>query len=412
MHDGRSSPQAAAAGSRRLHRGVGAGVGVCVLALVAIAAVRHEAPPDGLTALAAGTWELGARRQCASKCNQCGKDKCIDNNQQVIEEKGLAWVKENCCETLFGGAAARTAELSEADLFRRRGAAENIVAAQSAQKAAAAIFVKAVEDETRTTRELAMRAQFAPDSMTSASEGRAIMMANEAEIKRLGNLVKAFGQVQIQASASYVSEGQKRYAAVDALQSELRQEAQAAYDVNAAVIGTDAGRFDPTSEGAAAFNPDVPKQDTYHVARLRGVDSDGTQSLCGRAEVKHDNKWGTICSRGFTPASAEMFCKTMGLSGGKARYYDDLGKPTWDDTGYSVCVYVRRGTTQVVQCVWLFSVRLVCDHSGYSVCMYGSPATCVPRILCADSDFIFFSVLDVPLQSSRAWTPGRSRTPR
>jgi len=302
---------------RRVQRGVGAGVGVCVLALVAIAAVHQEAPPDGATALAAGTWKLGARRQCASKCNQCGKDKCIENNQQVIEAQGLAWVKENCCETLFSGAAARTAELSEADLFRRSGAAENIVAAQNGQKAAAAIFVKAVEDETRTTRELAMRAQFAPDSMTSASEGRAIMMANEAEIKRLGNLVKTFGQVQIQASASYVSEGQKRYAAVDALQSELRQEAQAAYDIKV-----------------------VPKQDTYHVARLRGVDSDGTQSLCGRAEVKHDNQWGSICSRGFTPASAEMFCKTMGLTGGKARYYDDLGNPTWDDTGYSVWVKV------------------------------------------------------------------------
>ena len=104
--------------------------------------------------------------------------------------------------------------------------------------------------------------------------------------------------------------------------------------------GTPASRFDPTSEGAAAFNPNVPKQDTYHVARLRGVDSDGTQSLCGRAEVKHDNQWGSICSRGFTPASAEMFCKTMGLTGGKARYYDDLGNPTWDDTGYSVWVKV------------------------------------------------------------------------
>ena len=122
--------------------------------------------------------------------------------------------------------------------------------------------------------------------------------------------------------------------------SELRQEAQAAYDIKVAVVGTDASRFDPTSEGAAAFNPNVPKQDTYHVARLRGVDSDGTQSLCGRAEVKHDNQWGSICSRGFTPASAEMFCKTMGLTGGKARYYDDLGNPTWDDTGYSVWVKV------------------------------------------------------------------------
>ena len=55
------------------------------------------------------------------------------------------------------------------------------------------------------------------------------------------------------------------------------------------------------------------------MARLRGVDTDGSKSLCGRAEVKHANEWGSICYRGFTATSAEMFCKTMGLTGGTAR---------------------------------------------------------------------------------------------
>jgi len=95
--------------------------------------------------------------------------------------------------------------------------------------------------------------------------------------------------------------------------------------------GTPASRFDPVSEHAAAYNPAVPKQDGYHVARLTGVDTDGSSKLCGRAEVRHDNTWGSICYRGFTQTDAHMFCKTMGLTGGSARYSDGL-KDTWDDT--------------------------------------------------------------------------------
>jgi hypothetical protein len=95
--------------------------------------------------------------------------------------------------------------------------------------------------------------------------------------------------------------------------------------------GTPASRFDPVSEHAAVYNPDLPKQEAYHVARLTGVDTDGSPRLCGRAEVRHDNKWGSICFRGFTQTDANMFCKTMGLTGGSARYSDGL-KDTWDDT--------------------------------------------------------------------------------
>ena len=96
--------------------------------------------------------------------------------------------------------------------------------------------------------------------------------------------------------------------------------------------GTPASRFDPVSEHAAAYNPTVSGQLAYHVARLTGVDADGSSQMCGRAEVKHDGRWGSICFRGFTQTDAEMFCKTMGLTGGNARYTDSSGKPTWDDT--------------------------------------------------------------------------------
>ena len=98
--------------------------------------------------------------------------------------------------------------------------------------------------------------------------------------------------------------------------------------------GTPASRFNPVSEHAQEYDwvQRGSRREAYHVARLVGVDTDGSTQLCGRAEVKHENTWGSICFRGWTQADANMFCKTMGLTGGTARYNDGLGKPTWDDT--------------------------------------------------------------------------------
>lgn len=111
-------------------------------------------------------------------------------------------------------------------------------------------------------------------------------------------------------------------------------------------------RFDPSKERASDYVQDVGEpghsstgygnpqdwmQNDYHIARLAGVDSDGSTNMCGRAEVRrpfgnNHGEWGSICAIGFTQTDAEMFCKTMGLTGGKARYTDGSGKPTWDDT--------------------------------------------------------------------------------
>jgi hypothetical protein len=115
-------------------------------------------------------------------------------------------------------------------------------------------------------------------------------------------------------------------------------------------------RFDPADEHASTYVQDVGKhsklgwhsstgygnpadwvQDDYHIARLAGVDTDGSASMCGRAEVRPvtgnaDREWGSICAIGFTQIDAEMFCNSMGLSGGKARYTDGGGTWTWDDT--------------------------------------------------------------------------------
>ena len=243
------------------------------------------------------------------------------------------------------GPAARRQALSEADLYTRSGAAEDIVAAQNEQKAAAQTFVMAVLDETDATRKLAEKAQLWPDTMEDATEVAQEMEANEAEIRRLGRLVQTAGATQITASALYVQASQKRYTVVEALQAELAQEAQDDYDIKAAVVGTTPDRFDPTSENAPAYDPADPKQDKYHIARLVGVDSDGSASLCGRAEVKHDDTWGGICSRGFTQTSAEMFCKSMGLTGGKARYSDGT-RPTWGSTG-TQNMYDQAGTSLI-----------------------------------------------------------------
>ena len=61
-------------------------------------------------------------------------------------------------------------------------------------------------------------------------------------------------------------------------------------------------------------NPTSWYNDKYHIARLRGAQSDGHPNhLCGRGEVKHDGKWGAICARGWTNTDTAVFCRSMGL---------------------------------------------------------------------------------------------------
>ena len=318
-------------GSRQC-RGLIASVGALVLVAAAVAAVINSADDERPTVLAASV-DLGASTPAQRRSLPTG--------------------------VLQG--------LSEADLYTRPGAAEDIVAAQDAQKAAAATFVRAVLDETAATRKLAIRAQFAPESMASARETRAALAANEAEIKRIGTIVRDAGQVQMTASSIYVSEGRKRYTAVAALQAELAQEAQNEYTLKAAVEGTAADRFDPTSKGAKSYNSAEPKLEKYHVARLAGVDADGSKSLCGRAEVKHEGEWGTICFRGFTQPSAEMFCKTMGLTGGTARYTDGTN-PTWDET---VLTHQDKNAQPGADIIWMNQVKCLGSETNLLECPFG-----------------------------------------
>ena len=113
----------------------------------------------------------------------------------------------------------------------------------------------------------------------------------------------------------YLQEGQNLYKVVEDLKTEMSKESEDDYDRKTVVLGTLGDRFDPTSVTVDEYDPDNPNQDNYHVTRLTDVDVGDTKNLCNISEVKHDNTWGTICYRGFTQESVEIFCKTMGLSG-------------------------------------------------------------------------------------------------
>jgi hypothetical protein len=149
--------------------------------------------------------------------------------------------------------------------------------------------------------------------------------------------------------------------------------------------GTSSSRFDPVSEDATPYYPQSSKSSVYHVARLSGADTDGSYQLCGRPEVKHDGKWGSLCFRGFTQTDAQMFCKTMGLAGGTARY-NDGSKPTWDDTvithgDLSSHIDQRspygQGTPSVaplqpdVPLIWMSEIQCAGDESNILDCPFG-----------------------------------------
>ena len=106
-----------------------------------------------------------------------------------------------------GSDGAPLQALSEADLYMRKGAAQDIVKAQDTQKAAASAFVQAVREETRASRAMADRAQFNPGSMEDAQESAHELAANEAKIRELGEQARAAGRAQVAASSTYVTAG-------------------------------------------------------------------------------------------------------------------------------------------------------------------------------------------------------------
>lgn len=135
---------------------------------------------------------------------------------------------------------------------------------------------------------------------------------------------------------------------------------------------TPADRFDPTTEGAQCYACEGgvlesgSKKDAYHVARLVGTDNDGTDNLCGRAEVKHGETWGTICYEGWSTADAQVFCKTMGLTGGTARFNDGL-KPTWDDTA----VTHTAPKQPAADTIWMDEVSCLGTEGNIMDCPFG-----------------------------------------
>jgi hypothetical protein len=245
--------------------------------------------------------------------------------------------------------AAQFQSLSLADLYNRDGAAKDLIAAEKEQKEAADTFAEATRQETKATRELGNKAQYQPGQCYTIQHNgaqhvkcSATMMqqhgamsrldANNEAMKKLADDIAEAGDLQESASKLYVKASEKRLKAVEKLNKELVQEAFHEYQNKLPVKGT--------------FDLDRYRLRTMsHVARLTGVDSDGSGDLCGYAEVKHGGQWGKICSNGFTETDAAVFCKSMGLTGGTARYSDGT-RPTWGSTG-TQNMYDQAGTSLI-----------------------------------------------------------------
>ena len=314
---------------RREVRGVLAGIGLAALILVAAAAMRQQ-PASAAAAeasAAAGARPAGARL--------------------LSSPPGTAMAAP--AQHGSDADAAQFQSLSLADLYNRDGAAKDLIAAEKEQKEAADTFAEATRQETKATRELGNKAQYQPGQCYTIQHNgaqhvkcSATMMqqhgamsrldANNEAMKKLADDIAEAGDLQESASKLYVKASEKRLKAVEKLNKELVQEAFHEYQNKLPVKGT--------------FDLDRYRLRTMsHVARLAGVDSDGSGDLCGYAEVKHGGQWGKICSNGFTETDAAVFCKSMGLTGGTARYSDGT-RPTWGSTG-TQNMYDQAGTSLI-----------------------------------------------------------------
>jgi hypothetical protein len=327
-------------GRRQSLRGVCAGFGVAALVLLAIALNRAHNTSE-LRAETAEAMSFSTRR--SARGGQKG------SVSAVISPTDLSAGGEN--------AAVPFQELSLAYLeTRETGAAPELLKAYKEEMEAAKIFSSAVSKETSATRALSERAEYSPRSMHTALQTEALLSKNEAKMKELAADVKAAGEIQLSAKADFDAATAKRLKAVQDLNDELKQEAEDEYDEKKTVQGTYESartpRFDP---GPRA------------VARLVGVDSDGSTRLCGLAEVMHRGQWGKICSEGFDGIDAAVFCKSMGLIGGSARYTDGL-KPTWGATSIQHMYEDKLGTSSI----WMNHVK--CEGAEESIldCPFGT----------------------------------------
>lgn len=88
-----------------------------------------------------------------------------------------------------------------------------------------------------------------------------------------------------------------------------------------------------------------------------------------RLEVFHDDKWGTVCDKGFTEKSADTLCKSMGFpAGGHSRRGCSV------ETKYGNCAPNDAGSGTI----WLEDVRCLGFERGIEGCEHGrwADSTC------------------------------------
>ncbi|XP_047017798.1 deleted in malignant brain tumors 1 protein isoform X1 [Ictalurus punctatus] len=82
----------------------------------------------------------------------------------------------------------------------------------------------------------------------------------------------------------------------------------------------------------------------------------GPSNCCGRVEILHNGRWGTVCDNSWDLKDAEVVCRQLGcgkaVSAPSHAYFGQGSEPTWLDD---------------VQCTGTESVLDQCSHRGYGV---------------------------------------------
>lgn len=68
--------------------------------------------------------------------------------------------------------------------------------------------------------------------------------------------------------------------------------------------------------------------------------------VTSRVEVKHQNKWGTVCGNGFTSADARVTCRAMGFRGGKTKY--KFGREFYREAVGPMPIWIKNARCEVL----------------------------------------------------------------